>query len=138
MEVIKIEIKKTVLELLTPEKGLIEIIDLELEPLRYNSRLRPKERGYKRIEYQVEEVVDSEGNSKQFLVSVDDRDIFIDLVNISNNEINRRIQKVVEEKERGWEINKIGIIRNTSMFTAVNTKIRIQNLPWYKRLFNQF
>ena len=135
MEVIKIDIKKTVMDLVNPEKVYKERI---LVGLPTDDLLAPSAMMYEEVNYQVEEVVDSEGKSKYFMVQVDDRKMFLDLVNISNAEVDIRIQKALEERERDVYIEKKHVVYTVEMLTEYNTILKIKKLPWYKRLFNNF
>jgi hypothetical protein len=141
MKTIKIDIKKEPWFLEKPEEGLIlrrfkEKVETGL--LAEGAKVPEQMVSYEQVRYQVEEVVRPSGKSEFYLVPVDDRNMFIDLINISNAEVERMIQKAIREKEKYWEERERRLVEMGRQEAKYYTKSNIKALPWWKRLFNQF
>jgi len=141
MKIIKIDIQKTPWFLEKPKEDLRL---LKLKDERAFTRL-PEDGAileefveYEYIRYLVEEVVRPDGRSEFFLVPVDDRNMFIDLINMSKAAVKRIVQQAVEEKNKYWIARNNYLINTTRTAANYNTKVKIRRLSWWKRLFNQF
>ncbi len=70
----------------------------------------------------VEKVRDMHGQTKLYLVKADERELFIELIEITNSVLKTKIRKETQAIQE-------------EIFRKIT---EIKNLPWWKRLLNQF
>lgn len=131
MDVEKIDIKKEFMAI--PDDKLFYEF-LEIQPLSgqvfEDTKVPTTEMTGKRTTYQVQRVYDGNKNVKNYLVRIDDNQIFQDLIKISNATVDSLIQRRLDylTKHRMIELQ-----------ARENSTIRsIKGLPFWKRLFNKF
>ena len=67
---------------------------------------------------------------KNYLVPLDDQDLFQDLIEITENMFNRAVEKKTDYYKE--------LVVNELSYQARQIKKGIKELPWYKRLFKMF
>jgi len=87
---------------------------------------------YSQYEDEVFEIqkVKEGGKTRYYFVKIDDRDLFRDLIEISNSKIDLYVRKKSDEIIR--------VSRLTREQGVDSENRRIKKLPWWKRLFNRF
>lgn len=127
MKVEKINIKKELLDI--PEKrpyvrffkrDKLSVLVDEENPI-FNPDRTQEETWF------VEKIRDMHGQNKFYLVKVDERDLFIELISITNSVLKTKIRKAVDEFKK-YDLPWI----------LEDEKENIRNLSWWKRLFKRF
>jgi len=130
MKHIKIDIKQEILDLnprpyydffqLDEEANMLELID---ETDKYSKML-----DIKRLTYRVRELYNPvNGKRTRYLIQEDDYEIIENLIQIYKDDLERYVQKRIDEKEGSF------VYRGKS-----DENYRIKNIKWWSRLFNKF
>lgn len=123
MKVEKIEIKKELMEI-DPGKRIVKFA--KYGPLMASAEGETMNAPSREIEEYIVTTVREDGEDKNFLVKVDERKLFDELLKVRAG----LIEKYVHEKTEYF--------RMESYWDVERYKNRIKSLPWWRRLFNLF
>ena len=132
MKVQKIDIKSEFIEL-RPGQDRVEFIKRPLnEPMIIEEGKTPPTIliSAERITYMVKKVSDTKNHLKHFLVKVSDRDLFEELVEVSDATIQEMIARKTDYLNKKWA--------NILKDELWRQKVNIKNRPFWDRLFNRF
>ncbi len=129
MKVEKIDIKREILEIpdgrdrvdfaIRPDLSALPLLNKGEVPQMYDITS-------KRETYLIRKVAYGSKNPKNYAVKIDDRGLFSELTQITNNMLN----EAVEKKTDWW--------RHEIMKELGEQRWRIRTLPWWKRLLGKF
>ena len=90
-----------------------------------------------KITYQVERVKFPGEDIRNYLVRMDDKKLFNDLIKITDNILEAAVKEKTEKYVSQVEFTRKQAIEEIRM-ANYRVATRIKKLPWWKRLFNQF
>jgi len=130
MKIEKIDIKKELIEIPDgiPYMDFVERPDLSQMVLK-DGQIPTQEISTTRKRYEVQKVHHNYEGTKNYLVSVDERGLFQDLIKTTDSCLERLVEKRTEFYQREIE---------NWQYKFESQKEYIKSLPFYKRLFNKF
>lgn len=128
-------------------KAEINIVDVDVDPrggdvVRF-AKIRPEQFGSMNssastssVEYETWRLKKMvvPGGTEMYLVRVDQDGLFNDLLMLSNESLNKMIEKMVKDRTHDWKEQELKHLRDA----RVDALDSVRQLPWWKRLFNRF